>query len=61
MYLPAAFRIYNSNTAGSGQQMKISSVSVTDGELNYNKPFALQASSAGLHCLNTQTGTAHME
>lgn len=58
MYLPVSFRIYNSNTIGAAQQMKIMSVSVTDGDLNYNKSFELQAVSAGLHCLNTQTGVA---
>lgn len=58
MYLPVSFRIYNSNTVGAAQQMKIMSVSVTDGDLNYNKSFGIQAVSAGLHCLNTQTGSA---
>jgi len=58
MYLPAAFRIYNSAVTSAAQQMQVATCSVNMGDLDYNRPFPLQAVSAGWHSSYTQTGAA---
>lgn len=58
MYLPVSFRIYNTSITSSAQQMQVSYISVNNGDLDYNRPFNLQAVGAGWHSSYTQTGAA---
>lgn len=58
LYLPAAFRTYNSAVTSAAQQMQVSMCSVNYGDLDYNRSFPLQAVGAGWHSSYTQTGSA---